>query len=390
MLTTIVGSTGMGKYLEGAKPVLKEFVAALGALNNPLTRGSIKGALNLMPYMRVIDGLNGEIEGIRNKRLFAQDDGDNSDSLTYQENFGQWSYLRQGFLLKDYDFNSQLIEDAYESSNLDKLDKIAMEKINDMRVFYLEDFLPNRIWETVFKVRASGTTFYNDSTPIGFLRNTTIDSHMLKPAYSDNLLRNHYWGVEDSASGTQSSDLDAVVEYLYAYKGVNESDIYIHATPTSINAIERSLGIEAKSNFSVEMNLTMDGVGKAYQMPIKEINGLKFVPNDYIGRGLLLFLVKSSAKVITKLQSPKADRRGVGLIKENDTFKSLKDVRDLMGSFFKIFPESYNITEPHLGLILDMDNDGAVDTRFAEAATFTKIENHRQLLKGRWYKGLRI
>ena len=117
--------------------------------------------------------------------------------------------------------------------------------------------------------------------------------------------------------------------------------------------------------------------------------------NDFVPSGMILFIAGEADSLVTKLISPKSDLRGMAAIKDNG-FGVLKDLNDMVGTYFKIMPEGWHLTGRHFGLILDLKNDGvanpnidAVVNRQMAPAGFTSLAAHKTVLRNEWYRNLR-
>lgn len=89
-------------------------------------------------------------------------------------------------VFKDFDFSLALIEDAYEKGT--ELSKIVDNRVRAVSATYLNNYLPNIVYESLVALPVDGATYY--SAPKGFLRNTVVDNSILKLGASTT--RQHY------------------------------------------------------------------------------------------------------------------------------------------------------------------------------------------------------
>lgn len=379
-ISVITGADVLGKYIEGADKNVLTIVKGVESMNSPRTKQKIKGMKFLDSFIKELEGVQGHTEGFKEYRVFASDDGDNQDGVNYQEDYKTWTYERRGYIVKDKDFSHQLLLQAYEENlDLTTITKDRMVAIADM---YLNYYLPNRAYETLFTVGTEGATYYGK--PEGFLYNTVVDTKMLKPEAQSKTTRMHYWGVEDASAGVSIEDIEAVVEYLSQYTDISDGNIVGLGTRGSLFKLKNTLGYEGNK----------DEFARTGQ-PTTEIAGVQFMANDFMPKGMIMFIAGEADKIITKLVSPKKDLRGMAAIRDKG-FGVLSDLNDMVGTYFKIMPEGWHLTGRHYGLILDLENDGvsnsnidAVVNRQMAPAGFTRLASHKTVLRNEWYRNLR-
>ena len=108
-------------------------------------------------------------------------------------------------IVRDYDFSLRMLEDAYERST--PLTNIVNQKVNAVSSMYLNQYLPNVVYEALCQIPTSdGLEYY--SAPKGFLKNTVVDKFMLK-ASAVSTTRNHYKAVANATTGVSVNKMAA-------------------------------------------------------------------------------------------------------------------------------------------------------------------------------------
>ena len=79
--------------------------------------------------------------------------------------------------------------------------------------------------------------------------------------------------------------------------------------------------------------------------------------------------------------------RGLAIVKEDGFQNSITSVDSFIGSFYKILPESYNITARHQGAWLDIGTSSP-GNRAMSTTGFNELTAHAQVLRNTWYRGL--
>lgn len=374
-ITTITGSNGIGTFLEGMNQDVITIVQGIQSMNDPRALAQIKGMNFLDTYIREVEGVAGHTEGFKEYKVYASDIGSYSDAISYKESYETWSFNRRGYALKDRDFTHEMIQEAYETGK--STAKLVDDRMMAISRMYLNQYLPNVAYETLFIVPEVGGRYYDE--PTGFLRDVEIDPSMLKVYAQGKTLRNHYMQTENTQTGGGVSyeDIDHVVRYLSEYKDISDGNIIAIANGRTI--------FKLKSVFQYADNKdTFARTGQLFQ----EIVGVKFISNDFMPTDMILFLSGDVDSIITKLISPKADLRGVAMIKESG-FQKLENISDLVGSQFKIMPEGYHLTGRHYGIFLNINPATGNANREMQTDGFNMLRGHASQLRGEWYNGLR-
>lgn len=381
-MNIITGSNGIGDFLEIQDKNIVKIIKDLESMNSPLALPMLKGMDFLNSFTRQIEGVNGTTEGFQEYRVYASDDGSFSDALTYKESYAKWYFTRQGFVVKDKDFTQDLLQQAEETDQ--DLSVIVNEKIQAIAKMYLNGYLPNRAYETLFQIPAAGGEYR--TAPIGFLRDVELSEEWFKitPSSDAFLIRNHYRCIGNTTKGVLADDIEDMVEYLSEYNDISDSNI---------------VGLGSRYSLYKLSNTLMDTVNKDIfnrtGQPTQDICGVQFIINEFMPKDWLLFVAGDAPHLITKLVSPKPYMRGMAIYKENG-FQKLESIYDLVGSQFKIMPEGYHLTGRHYGAFLylgadkgsPITEDGRV-TRKCSEEQLQLLSDHAHALKNKWYRGLR-
>lgn len=324
-MNIITGSNGIGDFLEIQDKNIIKIIRDLESMNSPQALPMLKGMDFLNTFIRQIEGVNGTTEGYQEYRVYASDDGSFADALTYKENYAKWYFTRQGFVVKDKDFTQDLLQHAEETDQ--DLSVIVNERINAIAKMYLNGYLPNRAYETLFQIPEAGGEYR--TAPIGFLRDVELSEEWFKlaPTSDEFLVRNHYRCIKDDNGLVSADDIEDMVEYLSEYNDINDGNIIGLGSRYSLYKLRSTL--EDKANVDI-FNRT--------GQPTQDICGVQFIINEFMPKDWLLFVAGDAPHLITKLVSPKPYMRGMAIYKEQG-FQKLEDIYDLVGSQFKIMPE---------------------------------------------------
>lgn len=370
-INVITGSNGIGTYLAGANNDALKIVGALDSVNSNEVIRQVKGMDFLNTFIRDFEGQNGATEGFEESKLFFTDDSPYTDAQTYKETFKTWTYNKKGYILKDFDFSLQLIEDAYEKSQ--DLSSLVDKRVRNVSSLYLNEFLPNIAYESLCQVPTDAQDYYY--APKGFLRNTVVDSSILKP-HAVSTTRNHYKAIESATAGPTVEDIESVVEFMSEYIDVDDGNIIALGTRGSLFKLKNTLAYEGNQDIFARTGT-----------PVETICGIQFMVNDWMPRNKILFLYGNAQSIITKLISPKTDRRGLSIIKDNG-FENMDSLNSFIGSYYKIQPLGYNVTGRRYGVWLDLAHDAEADGSMS-ATGLAELTAHATYLKNRWYRGLR-
>lgn len=381
-MNVITGSNNIGDFLEIQDQNVIKIIKDLESMNSPEALPMLKGMDFLNEFIRQVEGVNGTTEGVEEYRVYASDDGSYADALTYKESYEKWYFTRQGFVVKDKDFTQDLLQQADE---LDQdLSTIVNQRIQAIAKLYLNAYLPNRAYETLFQVPNAGGKYR--TAPIGFLRDVELSEEAFKLAPNSDsfLVRNHYRCIGDGAAGVKADDIEDMVEYLSEYNDISDGNIVSIGSRYTLYKLQNTL-----------MDTINKDVFNRTGQPTYEICGVQFIVNEFMPKDWLLFVAGDAPHLITKLVSPKPYLRGMAMYKEHG-FQKLENIYDLAGSVFKIMPEGYHLTGRHYGAFLYIGKD--LGSPVAEEGRVTRkcsneqlqlLSDHANALKSKWYRGLR-
>ena len=316
MLRTVTGPLYAGSLLLSANKDVKAILGTLGKLNDPETQMKIKGLQNLTPFVKKMEGFNGMVEQFKSLRIFATEDSTYVDAPSYNEAFSQWFYTRQGWKLKDLELSLALLEDAYEKDL--PLKNIITERLQAVSVWYLEEYLPNTLYQTILKIPTAAQSADYYAAPVGFLKDTVVDKFMLKPGVT-RTKRNNYKCIKDAGAGVTIADLEHFVEYFTEFADTDDGNIVIYAGRSTISKTRNTLADPGNQDIFAR-------TGK----PATTIEGIQFVEDDRIPRGMMLMLDGAARDVIAHVVSPKKDLQGIAAVKD-DGYKTLDTVTEFVG-----------------------------------------------------------
>lgn len=382
MVNVITGSNSLGSFFDPsrAETALIKVVAAIETLNDPALINKIAGMDFLNTFMRNVEGYQGHTEGFEEHKVYVTDDGSYQDALNYEPTYRTWSFYRKGYIVKDIDFSMGVINDAAEKGI--ELSSIITKRLSDIAKLYTQQYLPKVAYETLFYEPKHKHGSYTDD--FGFLDGTLVDASMMKPYGQEpsNLRRYHWRGLlGDTISHL---DFEKIVDYMSEYMDVTDSSIVALGTRATLAKLRGVL--------NADVNLDIwDRTGQ----PAQEINGVRFVKNDFMPKDILFFVSGDAPELITRLISPNPSFRGIALAKV-DAFTNFEKLQNLAGSFFKIMPEGYHLTGRHYGLYLHLqkgvdvkDPEDNVHTGLMNPVGRQALRDHRELLRGAWYRNLR-
>lgn len=328
MIPMITGTNSAGSFLENADQNVVQIVSALETMNSSAVLPQLRGMDFLNTFVRNIEGTEGHTEGFAEYNVYASDDGSYADANTWQESYKKWTFNRRGYTVKDKDFTKELIREATEKKQ--DLGPIVEQRVKAIADMYLNRYIPNRTYETLFIVPEAGGEYTRK--PEGFLRDVEVDPTMLKvgaqsAAY---LNRNHYRALADASAGITADDIEDIVEFMSEYRDVNDANIIAIASRRSIYRLKETL----KYDGNVDV---FNRTGQAAD----PICGVLFITNEYMPKDWILFLDGQTSGLITKLISPVPEFRGMAIEKEQG-FASINSLYDLTGSFFRIQPEGFD------------------------------------------------
>lgn len=347
-LDIITGSVSAGKFLENADEKVIQIVASIEMMNDTTNVPALKGMDFLSSFIKETEGVQGHLEGVREYKVWAVEDGSYQDADTENESYKVWRFGRKGYTIKDRDFDYKLIRQAREEGK-DPFHLLtrSLEAITDL---YLNKYLPNMAYSTLFELpnARAKSDYYGE--PKGFLMETPVREDMLKPRARkpENLVRNHYRKI--AGEHVELEDIQAAVAYLTEYRDINGGNIVGLANDFTKFKLINTLAYDANK----------DIFGRTGQ-PADLIAGVKFISNDFIPDDVIIFVYGSAKELITKLISPDSTMRGMAIYKESG-FQKLENITDLVGSKFVIQPEGYHLTGRHYALFLDISGDGTLST----------------------------
>ena len=239
MISVITGSDGIGKYLENANNDVIKVVQGVESMNSAAVYPQLKGMDFLNTFIRSVEGVEGHQEGFREYQVFASDDGSYADAEYYKESYATWTFNRRGYVVKDKDFTHEMLKMAYEENK--SLSKIVDERISAIADMYLNRYLPNVAYETLFVVPEEGGTYYG--TPVGFLRGTVVSPSMLKPyaQSAEHLVRNHYRTIANGTTGVTADDISDVVDFMSEYRNVTDGNIVAIGNRRAIGKLKNTI-----------------------------------------------------------------------------------------------------------------------------------------------------
>lgn len=383
MIPMITGTNSVGSFLENADQNIIKIVSALETMNSSDIIPELRGMNFLDTFVRKIEGTAGHTEGFAEYNVYASDDGSYADANTWKESYTKWTFNRRGYVVKDKDFTKDLIREAQEKKQ--DLTPIVEKRIKAIADMYLNKYLPNRTYETLFVVPEKGGEY--TSKPEGFLRDVEIDPTYLKVGSQSEkyLKRNHYRAIADATMGITTDDIEDIVEFLSEYRDINDANIIAIASRRSIYKLKSTLKYDGNVDKFMRTGQIAD-----------PICGVLFLTNEYMPKDWILFLDGQASGLITKLISPIPEFRGMAIEKDAG-FERVENIHDLVGSFFRIQPEGYHLTGRHKGcfLYIGKDNTATEDpskvrhTKIASDAQLSLLSAHAYELQQAWYKGLR-
>lgn len=238
-VNTITGSNNIGDFMEIQDENVIKIIKDLESMNSPEALPLLKGMDFLDHFIREITGVNGTTEAVEEYRVYASDAGSYADALTYKESYEKWHFTRQSFIVKDKDFTQDLLQQADE---LDQdLSVIVNQRIQAIAKLYLNAYLPNRAYETLFQVPNAGGSYR--SAPIGFLRDVELSEEAFKLAPNSDafLKRNHYRCIADNAAGVKADDIEDIVEYLSEYSDISDGNIVALGSRYTLYKLQNTL-----------------------------------------------------------------------------------------------------------------------------------------------------
>ena len=184
--------------------------------------------------------------------------------------------------------------------------------------------------------------------------------------------------IDSASSGCSFEDIEYVVEMMNEYIDVSDSNIIAYASRPTLAKLKSTLAYEGNQDI-----FTRTGV------PSETIAGVSFMVNDYIPKNKILFLNGSANAIVTRMESTKADRRGLGIEKAT-VFTSMESINDFIGSYYRVMPEGYFVTGRHQGVWLDIGADSQSGSSGGKMATagITEIVNHAKALKAAYAKSI--
>lgn len=325
MIPMITGSNSAGTFLENADRNIVKIVSALDSMNSSAVLPQLKGMDFLNSFIRSIEGTEGHTEGFAEYNVYASDDGSYADANTWQESYVKWTFNRRGFVVKDKDFTAKLIREAQERKQ--DLAPIVENRIKAIADMYVNKYIPNRTYETLFQVPEAGGEYTRK--PEGFLRDVEVDPTMLKVGAQTEayLKRNHYRALGDASVGITADDIEDIVEFLSEYRDINDANIVAIASRRSIYRLKETLKYDGNVDIFNRTGQQAD-----------PICGVLFITNDFMPKDWILFLDGQTTGLITKLISPVPEFRGMAIEKDGG-FSRVENIYDLVGSFFRIQPE---------------------------------------------------
>lgn len=382
MINIITGSNSLGTYFDLGKAdkELIKVVKSIETLNTPELVNRLAGMDFLSSFIRNVEGLQGHTEGFEEHKVLVTDDGSYQDGLNYDETYRTWTFYRKGYTVKDMDFSMGIINHAAETGQ--SLSSIVAKRMKAIGELYTLHYLPKVAYETLFTEPRNKYGSYTDD--FGFLDGTLVDAGMMKPygQAAENLRRYHWKGqMEDVLT---VGDFEKVVDYMSEYMDVSDSSIVALGTRATLSKLRNVI--------NADVNLDIwDRTGQ----PAEEINGVRFIKNDFMPKNILLFVSGDASELITKLVSPNPAFRGIALTKV-EAFTNFEELENLAGTFFKIMPEGYHLTGRHFGLFFHMekgitvkDPEGNEHVGCMNENGRKALKDHKALLRGGWYRSLR-
>lgn len=334
---------------------------------------------------RTLQGVSGHTEGFKKYSLYATDAGGFDSSVPFNESYATWSFQRRGYTIKGRSITKELLDLAKKEDR--DLVPIMKERMNGLAGFYLTNYLSNIPYETLFKAPTYDTerTYY--SQPDGFLRGESVDSDMLVHYAKNNTRRNHYRAIPSNDGVVTMEDFRSIAEYMSQYVDIKNENIIYTMNRKELN--------KALAQFEMEEPEADYDMGYGYET-IELSSGIRVMVNDYMPNNWVATVNTEASDIITKLESPQEEYRGLALVNPKG-FAKFESLYDIVGAEFKIMPEGYHITGRHQVCFLytgahnlftgdgnhtipiDGDGDHVIKT----------LNDHARALRDSWYRGLR-
>lgn len=370
MLGTIVGSKYAGSFIKSSNDDVLTVLGALDEMNDDATQIKLRGVDHIFPFIEKIEGVNGKRETFRTQKLYGVRDGEYQDAPAFNEVIESWFYTREGVAVKDYEFSLSLIQDAYERDI--PLQKIVAERIEGISDWYLNNYIPATWYQALLRVPTDAESANFRSAPIGLLKNTRVDSSLLKPG-KDRTLRNNYKAFSSAGDAT-IEELEQMIEEFTEFADTGDGNLVCYGTRKTLSLLRDML-------MAPENQDKFNRTGKKSIV----IAGIQFIQNDMIPSGKLLLLDGSMRGGLKHFVSSKKDLQGIAVVKDNGNgFDKLDTIKDFVGSYWKVLPEGKFVSGRHKFMWIDtLHNAADSDLNMAEAG-LNDLRYYYKLYEGMW------
>jgi hypothetical protein len=375
--TSITGQYNIGNVPRQVDPRAIQIFEEVTFGNDPSSYGEIAGLRMLEPMIDEKPMVEGDRIETKYMSLYFTDDAVGTISPTFNEYKRYFEVQRKGWMIKDYDFSIEAMENAIEKKT--DLFAMAREKTAIASDLYRKNYIPSNQYTALITgsslratVPASGTG-QNYEYQFGALRGETVSN--LKATKGGSGVRNHWRAIELS-TGLTADDINFCKSYIKDYKDYSNRGVVVMANGDTL--------WEAQNVYSDSMNVDefiVDG------MPASRIAGVTFIENEYIPDDFMLFMDVDMSKIMVKAVSPNPALRGLSIIHENG-WESLNSPDQLNGSKLKINRESYSLIGRHKILWLDINATRYNANREMQAGAFVALESYVATLKDSWYRGV--
>ncbi|MGL6131089.1 MAG: hypothetical protein ACRCZ9_05715 [Fusobacteriaceae bacterium] len=330
MVNVITGSWSLGHFDKtNMSEDLIKIVGSLEGLNDPSVVSNLEGMDFLNSFIAEVEGYQGHTEGFEEHKVYFSDDGSYQDATNYDSKYRSWTFYRRGWQIKDVDFSMALINEVAEKRG--SLAEVINKQMDRIGTRYTQHYLPKIAYETLFYEPRVASRTGEYTADFGFLNGAIVDAEMLKPHAQDpnNLNRFHWRGL--AGEKVAYEDFEEMVNYMSEYMDISDSNIVALGTRATL----------AKLSQVFQYPANIDIFERTGQ-PAQEIEGVRFIKNDFFPKDLLFFVAGKAPELITKLISPNPAFRGLAITRV-DAFTNFEKIEDLAGSFFKIMPEGRKI-----------------------------------------------
>lgn len=333
-------------------------VASLDAVNDANIYPSLPGVANLAPFITNIEGVEGKRVESESLSVGFTPKGFAKNVVSPHSLKNHFTLTRQAYIASGAKFEADIQKMARERK-LDP-DKYVMDVTNATIDAYRDKYLKNILYYTLIRGSSMNTAIPSTNTNFYGAMGAVRGANVTNAKVGKNATAvNHWLAITDD--NITDNDIKRASQLIKNFKSYSGMGIVCYGSGTTLWEVRDVLNYAQNKD-----------VWQRTGFPVWEIAGVKFVEDEGIADGKLLFLDAGKNDIIHRMVSPAPEYRGLAIYKEN-AFTTFDEPAVLENAMFEIQAESYNVLN-RLSLVwLDLNTKDAANG-LMQAAGFEELE----------------